>query len=578
MNVAYIDIGSTAVKYRIYDRISDAVIKEGNERFPEPLLQENHKFEISVSSIDTIVFSIMNTVVEYQCHHVLISIQMHGYILLDGGLPFTNYISWQDQRGDPENPVFDGLDWYSLGTSRKSNLPVISLLSLQNMPKQPEFCTLGSYIAYRLTGKNITHITDAAASGMFCIETCRRGHSLFPQMKLPEVMSEIKVIGTFHGVEIFTPVGDHQASYAGSHAGYDAYLLNIGTATQISVLTDSPHRSAEYESRPYFHRSDRLCTITGLIGGKNIADGCDTEKLIENYKGALCKLPKRKKIILGGGGAMHHKDQLAEVCESLGIEYEFADELIVFEGLKMLDQKISRKTGVMLSEIPFENFPIILKQTNLDFFILDNEHGAFDYSVISRLVLNSRLMNIPVIIRLSDNHRMNITKFVDMGATGFLLPMTNTAADIEKVVEYAKYAPIGKRGISATRIHTLYDPPPLVEYMRQANKTVKVYAQIETRAGVERIDEILACKGLDGIFIGPNDLACDLDCIGQKEPVIDCIHTVCNSAKKAHKTCGIITTEKTYLDCAIEYGIDMISYGSELNMLINSCKQIRSEF
>jgi len=232
------------------------------------------------------------------------------------------------------------------------------------------------------------------------------------------------------------------------------------------------------------------------------------------------------------------------------------------------------ETGTMLSEIPFVNFPIILKNTGFDFFILDSEHGAFDYSVISQLIMNSKLVNLPIIIRISDNSRMNITKFMDMGVTGLLLPMTNTKADIEKVVEYAKYAPIGKRGISTTRMHTLYNPPKLEDYMELANKATKIYAQIETKAGVENSLEILS---VDGVFIGPNDLSCDLDCIGDKGPILECIKKVSDSAKCLNKKCGIITTDKTYIEYAKECKVDAISYGSELNMIIDSCKNIIGE-
>ena len=63
------------------------------------------------------------------------------------------------------------------------------------------------------------------------------------------------------------------------------------------------------------------------------------------------------------------------------------------------------KIGTMLSEAPFVNFPIIIKNSGLDFYMIDNEHGAFDYSTISQLIMNAKLVGIPTIIRLSDNSR-----------------------------------------------------------------------------------------------------------------------------------------------------------------------------
>ncbi len=578
MNVAFIDVGSTTIKYQIYNKVARQVLDMDKIPFPAALIKTDEKYEVAIDAIDEIFFSVINKAVESACHHALISVQMHGYVLMKNGRAVTNYISWRDQRGDINNPVFDDWDWYALGTSRKKNLAVVSLYSRADIDEQTEFCTLGSYFAFLLTGQNATHITDASASGLFYADSCAPYEKSAFRFKLPKAKRNIEILGEYCGMKIYTPLGDHQVSFYGSLAGDNAYLLNIGTATQISALEVPPHRQTNYEARPYFDKASRLATVTGLVGGEALKNGCSSQFLIENYKQAFEKLPHKEKLVISGGGADFHREQLCEICTALGVPFSFADQSVVFKGLRLLEETVSQKIGVMLSEIPFENFPFIVKQADLDFLIIDNEHGAFEYHVISRLILNAKLTGLPMIIRLSDNLRMNITKFADMGATGFLLPMTNSASDIKQVVEYAKYAPIGKRGISTTRAHTLYNPPPLDEYMKEANETVKVYAQIETRSGVANIDEILAVSGVDGVFIGPNDLACDLDCIGQKAPVTACIRLVCEATKRADKFCGIITTDKNLLDCAIACGVDMISYGSELNMLIDSCNKVRRCF
>lgn len=235
------------------------------------------------------------------------------------------------------------------------------------------------------------------------------------------------------------------------------------------------------------------------------------------------------------------------------------------------------KAGTMLSEIGFTNFPIILKNTGIDFFIIDCEHGAFDQTVLASLIVKAKLVGMKAIIRIGDNRREMITKLADMGVSGFLLPMTNCAEDIQKVVEYAKYSPIGKRGISTTRAHTLYHPPKLQDYKVQANEKMQIYAQIETVAGVENIESILAVEGVEGVFVGPNDLSDDLNCIGNLEPVKTCIEKVAEASLKVGKNWGIITTNEDLINKAISCKVNMISYGSELNMLIDGCKKIVSK-
>lgn len=76
------------------------------------------------------------------------------------------------------------------------------------------------------------------------------------------------------------------------------------------------------------------------------------------------------------------------------------------------------EAGIMLSEVPFSNLPVILKKGGMDFFILDSEHGGFDYSDISKIIMTSRLAGLKCIVRLADNTRKDITKFMDMGADG----------------------------------------------------------------------------------------------------------------------------------------------------------------
>lgn len=242
----------------------------------------------------------------------------------------------------------------------------------------------------------------------------------------------------------------------------------------------------------------------------------------------------------------------------------------------MLSKMKNPNIGTMLSEVCFANFPVILKNENIDFLIIDNEHGAFDYAFLSSVIMNARLVGLPLIVRLPDNHRRDITKLVDMGVSGFLLPMTNNANDIKAVVDFSKYAPIGKRGISTNRAHTLYNPPSLHEYMEEANRRVKVYAQIETKVGIDNIHDILSTNGVDGVFVGPNDLSCDLGCIGNNEPIKEALATIADAARSHSKVWGIITTSKDLIACSLEHGVDCISYGSEINMLKDSCRTIAS--
>lgn len=236
---------------------------------------------------------------------------------------------------------------------------------------------------------------------------------------------------------------------------------------------------------------------------------------------------------------------------------------------------MERKSGIMLSEIAFANMPVMLKNSGFDFFIIDCEHGGFDYKEVAQIVMVAKLSGIKAYIRLPDNTRRDIIKFLDMGAAGLLLPMTNHVSDIKQVVEYAKYAPLGKRGISTMRAHTQYNPSNLPEYMAYANNNVEVFAQIETKTGLANVQNIVNCDGVAGVFLGPNDLSCDLNCTADSEEILSATEKLANAALSCKKVSGIITANEKLLKNAYKSGMSIFCVGSELSILKQGAQNIK---
>jgi len=230
-------------------------------------------------------------------------------------------------------------------------------------------------------------------------------------------------------------------------------------------------------------------------------------------------------------------------------------------------------TGVMLCEAPFPNVAVLFARSGLDFMVIDCEHGCFDTSVLSALLMNSRLAGMPALVRLPDNQRREVLRLMDLGAAGLVLPMTHGPDDIAEVVQHAKYAPLGRRGVSTTRAHSLYDPPPLKQYMSRTNQATMIFAQIESKAGLDAVDAILAVEGVAGVLIGPSDLAADLDCVGEKSPILEAITHVASAASRAGKPSGIITGDTAFLAQGKTSGMRLFCVGSELSILKAGCQE-----
>lgn len=232
-------------------------------------------------------------------------------------------------------------------------------------------------------------------------------------------------------------------------------------------------------------------------------------------------------------------------------------------------------TGTMLSEVSVPNVVRILKAAGFEFIIVDCEHGYFDYSQIAALISVGTGFDIPVVVRIPAIAREFITKILDMGAAGLLAPMVNGEEEAKDLVSFAKYTPMGKRGISTQRAHTGYNPPSLKEYMKLANDNTILMVQIETGQGLQNLEKIAAVEGIDAIMAGPNDLAADMGIPGEteSEEIIEAVGKISLQAEKNGKSSGIITSNLRLIRACRSRGANVFSCNSEVGMLMEGARE-----
>lgn len=231
--------------------------------------------------------------------------------------------------------------------------------------------------------------------------------------------------------------------------------------------------------------------------------------------------------------------------------------------------------GIMLSEIYVPNIVRLLACCGYDYILIDCEHGYFDMSQVANLIAVADGAHIPVIVRVTQPSRTNITKYLDMGAQGILLSDVNSRADAERLASLCRYAPEGNRGVSTFRAHTGYSCSDVGQIMRDANERVIVICQIESPETVDNIDEITSIPGVDGVLIGPNDLSQHMGIFGEyKHPrMVQAMQDVAISAKKNGKWSGVITANNDLLNMGRDFGMTCFSVGSELNAIYNGATQ-----
>ena len=110
--------------------------------------------------------------------------------------------------------------------------------------------------------------------------------------------------------------------------------------------------------------------------------------------------------------------------------------------------------GTMITTFASPDLVKILKNCGFDFCMVDCEHGSFTTREVSDMIGAGRGFGMPVLVRIPEIRREHVLHYMEMGAAGLLLPNTESADMAEKLVDYAKYAPMGHRGVSLSRPHT----------------------------------------------------------------------------------------------------------------------------
>ena len=209
-------------------------------------------------------------------------------------------------------------------------------------------------------------------------------------------------------------------------------------------------------------------------------------------------------------------------------------------GLKDRLRAGERLLGTMVTTFSSVDLARLLQRAGFDFFIIDCEHGGFTTREAANLIALARAIGLPALVRIPEMRREHALKCMEMGAGGLLLPNTESAEQARMLVDCTKYAPMGRRGVSLSRPHTDFQKVDGRAYMRQSNEQTLLLCQIESRAGVAHIDEILSVDGIDIALIGPNDLSQDYGKLDQFDDpeIVAAIDTVVRSAKAHGKFSG----------------------------------------
>lgn len=197
----------------------------------------------------------------------------------------------------------------------------------------------------------------------------------------------------------------------------------------------------------------------------------------------------------------------------------------------------------------------------------DQEHSAIPHASLEMMLIACRAAKLDAFARVAPTDYATVMRPMETGCSGVMIAQVRTLAEVEQAVSWAKYPPIGQRGMFAANAETGYGQTDMATHVSAANRDRWVSIQIETAESVEIVEKIAATKGVNWLFVGPADLSLTLGVPGDflHPKCIDALKRVAAGAKKAGKAWGILSRDAEHARVCRELGCQLFSIFGDID-------------
>jgi len=220
----------------------------------------------------------------------------------------------------------------------------------------------------------------------------------------------------------------------------------------------------------------------------------------------------------------------------------------------------------------------VISESGFDWILLDTEHSPNEIpDLVTQLQAIQRGTATPI-IRPAWNDAVLAKRALDIGAQSLLFPYVQNVEEAKRAVASTRYPPHGVRGVSVAARASRYGR--VQGYLTKANDEICVLVQVETRSALDQLDAIAKVDGVDGVFIGPSDLAASLGHLGKPQhgEVQKAIENAVKRLKSLGKPAGILTSNEEEARRYIEWGYLFVAVGADVGLLARNADALAKRF
>ena len=217
--------------------------------------------------------------------------------------------------------------------------------------------------------------------------------------------------------------------------------------------------------------------------------------------------------------------------------------------------------------------------SGFDWLLIDGEHAPNTLDTILHQLQVVAGSPARAVVRPVEGTNASIKQLLDIGAENLLIPMIESGKQARAMVAACRYPPEGVRGVG-TALARAADWNRTPDYLQRAGDEICLLLQVESQKGLDALDEILTTEGVDGVFIGPADLAADLGYIGQPghPEVKKIISGALARIRTAGKAPGILATDQVLAEHYKNCGALFIAVGVDTVLLANATASLAARF
>lgn len=211
---------------------------------------------------------------------------------------------------------------------------------------------------------------------------------------------------------------------------------------------------------------------------------------------------------------------------------------------------------------------------------IDQEHAALTLQQVEILALACRSVGLDSYVRLAATDYGTVMRPMECGVGGIMAAQVRTPQEVQQIVEWAKFPPLGYRGLNLSNYEGGYTTRNPAEFVVAANRDNWLSVQIETLQALENVEAIAAIEGIDHLFVGPADLSLSLGVPGEymHPKCTAALERVAAATKAAGKTWGILVRGTEHAELCRKLGCLLFAFASDLSVLQLGFRQVKSQY